>query len=330
MAMQFFSFLLLVSVGDLSFASSSSTSESMKENITLRGRWEIPVFYNLFVNSSSDIPRVKGIVQEQMALVRVKHRVFVQSIGTPMSIPNTTLISHHDQASEMVTLDSLWNYCRKNRRQKVIYLHSKGSFHPHILNDVLRMFLTRGALSKECANLPFTCNVCSSRMSPVPHPHTPGNMWLARCNYVSKLLAPRALQVAMNNVTETQSSCRGTGRYAAEHWVYSHPAARPCDLYTDPAYTWAYKPVPEGDFRKELKPAPRFSLETYDKKGECKKDGLLMQQRLEEYQMLYQTAPTDAWWGWDSFGRLPTDKNIVIRKVENTITINSTTLIVAI
>ena len=24
-------------------------------------------------------------------------------------------------------------------------------------------------------------NVCSSRMTPVPHPHTPGNMWAARC-----------------------------------------------------------------------------------------------------------------------------------------------------
>jgi hypothetical protein len=44
----------------------------------------IPIFYNLFVKSESDIPRVQRIVQEQLAMARRNHRVFVHSIGIPM------------------------------------------------------------------------------------------------------------------------------------------------------------------------------------------------------------------------------------------------------
>ena len=82
--------------------------------------------------------------------------------------------------SEMLTLYSLWRYCKQNIGSKVIYLHSKGSFHPKRSNDLLRNLATRAALSKECSSIPSSCNVCSSRFSPFPHPHSPGNMWLSR------------------------------------------------------------------------------------------------------------------------------------------------------
>ena len=68
---------------------------------------KIPIFYNLFVKSEADIRRVKNLVAEQLALARQKHPVFVHSIGTPMSIPNTTRIAHHKKANEGVTLLSL-------------------------------------------------------------------------------------------------------------------------------------------------------------------------------------------------------------------------------
>jgi hypothetical protein len=219
-----------------------------------------------------------------------------------MHIPETTLIAHHDKASEEVTLHSLWEHCRENPSDKVIYLHSKGSFTVKRENDLLRKFLTQGALSKECADLPLTCNVCSSRMSPIPHPHTSGNMWLARCDYVSKLMDPHTFAAAMKQIgAEVVPWCRGSGRYAAEHWIHSHPAARPCDLHTDPAFVWDYSPLPENEFPMELKPAPRYPLAVYVK-NQCGKDGQLLQQRLDEYQKLYQVAPTGAWWGWDFFG----------------------------
>ena len=96
-------------------------------------------------------------------------------------------MQHYPEGGEDLTYHVLWNYCRNNpyHNAKVVYLHSKGSFHDSSQNTDLRKFITNSALSKECANLPDQCDVCSYRMSPFPYPHTSGNMWLARCDYVT-------------------------------------------------------------------------------------------------------------------------------------------------
>ena len=232
-----------------------------------------------------------------------------------MAIPNTTLLQHLDEGSELVTLTSLWRHCLGNQDDIVVYLHSKGSFHPSAENDQLRRFITRGALSPECASLPSTCDVCASRMSPVPHPHTSGNMFLARCSYVSRLMAPDPFRIAMTRIARSQGvregelPCRGMGRFAAEHWVYSHPDVRPCDLYPDPAYVWRYFPVPSGDFERALSAAPRFNLTTYIIRGAyCSRGhwGQRIEHRLDEYLAVYNMTPTPSWWGWKlyaGFGR---------------------------
>ena len=77
-------------------------------------------------------------------------------------------------------------------KQVVVYVHSKGSYHPHEFQDQWRDYVTAGALSQECRLMPEHCNMCSSRMSPVPYPHSPGNMWAARCGYISELMDPQA------------------------------------------------------------------------------------------------------------------------------------------
>lgn len=112
--------------------------------------------------------------------------------------------------------------------------------------------------------------------------------------------------------TKSQS-CKGTGRYAFEHWIHSHPHDRPCDLYTTINFTWGYDGLPtvlhgddddnddddaEGivvdaaaddgtDRMFELKPAPRFDdLATYDTHPEwCAVPTL--EARLQEYHELY-------------------------------------------
>jgi hypothetical protein len=102
------------------------------------------------------------------------------------------------------------------------------SFTPTPENDLLRRFLTKGALSEECANMPTTCNVCSSRFSPLPHPHTSGNMWAARCDYVSRLIEPKdQFQRAMRQFRNKGSPvCTGRLRYALEHWIHSSPRVK--------------------------------------------------------------------------------------------------------
>ena len=141
-----------------------------------------------------DIAYVQDIVNEQLSqLLQEQNEVFVCSIGAQFEIKSTTLIQHDAASNEIGILALLWQYYKDHpnpayESAKVIYLHSKGSFHPKKENDRLRIFLTCGALSQECSTLPSSdpCNVCSSQMSPVPYPQTSENMWLAKCNYVQK------------------------------------------------------------------------------------------------------------------------------------------------
>ena len=261
----------------------------------------IRVFYNVFTKSEEDIDFVRSLVREQLEYLKPEHEVFVRSIGTKFDIENTTRIQHDDTGDEVGTLSLLWDYCKKNPDKKVAYIHSKGSFHNNDENTKLRKFLTRGALSKECANLPFSCNVCSSRMSPLPHPHTSGNMWLARCDYIKRLKDPYQFETQMSFFGDPDDACVGTGRYAAEHWVHSHPSVMPCDLATDEGYTWNYDNVPDEDFEIELQPAPRFQLKVYEKEGVCPGIGISLNDRLKEYNILYSQNVTESWWGWNFY-----------------------------
>ena len=272
---------------------------------------EVPIFYNLFVSTPSDVSRVRALALEQLSHLRPENKVFVNSIGTPLPLPNTTLLAHHAEASEQVSLRALWNHCREHPNGNVVYMHSKGSFHPNRANDLLRHYMTRGALSKECASLPDFCNTCGSRMSPVPHPHFPGNMWLARCSYVAKLIDPAALADTLarfpTQSDDPNDACRGRGRMALEHWVLSHPDAAPCDLDGDPSYVYGYHDVPSPDgWVPSLAQSPRFELHEYsrhlDELRMCVDrtpvSGTSLSERLVEYQGLYGTMPSAQWWGW--------------------------------
>ncbi|KAL7551470.1 hypothetical protein ACHAWF_016771 [Thalassiosira exigua] len=284
----------------------------------------IPVFYNLFVPSPADASRVSGILDEQLrALNPALHDVAnlsIHSVGHRLpDVPESYLKGHrYEEGGEDRTLHTLWTHCRQASHRDdpnslVVYLHSKGSFHPDPSNDRLRRFLTEGALSRECAALPDECDVCSSRMSPHPHPHAPGNMWLARCPYVSKLRDPYDARDGKlpPPFGGGDDGCRGYGRYFFEHWVHSHPSVRPCDLYPGREYAWAYDDVPDSGFDKELKRAPRFDFDVYadllrKSYWYCREDkspntpGGYLENRRRGYEALYGTKELDeGWYLWD-------------------------------
>jgi hypothetical protein len=285
------------------------------ENITLHEI--VPVFYNLFLSNETDTLRVQRIVNEQLEMSKTYHQFFVHSIGVNMTVPKTVSLKHHDEGSELITLQSLWTYCRKNPQRLVVYLHSKGSYSATASNEKFRRFLTVGALSDKCSNLTTsTCNVCSTRMSPLPHPHVPGNMWSAQCSYIQRLIDPIHFPAHMDkiesrstallpNQPKGEESCLGVGRFAAEHWVLSHPDNKPCDLYTDPSYTWSYGNIPDNlsAHFNQLAKAPRFDLKSYVKKNVCVGRGTVLQKRLNEYMKLYGRVPDELWWGWDFFNK---------------------------
>ncbi|KAG7352387.1 hypothetical protein IV203_008435 [Nitzschia inconspicua] len=274
---------------------------------------KIPIFYNLYVNpdNASDITRVRDLVSEQLAILATERYspIFVQSIGQPMYVPNTMLLGHHPNGTEVLTLHSLWEFCQENYDKTVLYLHSKGSYHPRHENDPLRRFLTFGAVhgtSKQGNKIPDFCDVVSARFSPYPHPHTSGNMWLGRCDYLSKLFNPLEFAAKMEEVPRAPGLKRrfeyylvGRKRFSAEHWVYSHPSVRPCDTYRG-NFSCGYDNLPEQLVEKDfdsIEEAPRFPFKFYRPSDELKPwTGIV--HRWEEYKVLYNETPTESWWGW--------------------------------
>jgi hypothetical protein len=130
-------------------------------------------------------------------------------------------------------------------------------------------------------------------------------MFLARCDYVSKLMDPRLFDHAMVEIHGLRDdSCLGTGRFASEHWIHSHPTVRPCDMYTETDFVWGMPRFPELNIEREkthmdLQPAPRFhNLSSYILKY-CRGIGVSRKARLDEYQRLYNETPAEDWWGWD-------------------------------
>lgn len=280
----------------------------------------IKVFYNVYANPADDaaFQRAKDIVKEQRALLE-HHQVFIRSIGGRFKVDNATHIQHDEEGSEFGTLKLLWDHCLNetdNPNEKVVYLHNKGSFHPKKKNDLLRKWLTRAALSKECATMPSSCNVCSWRFSPLPHPHTSGNMWAARCEYIKKLINPMKFQRKMAQLYKNtgDSSWTGTGRFAAEHWVHSHPSIQACDLSTS-GFLWGYNNIPK--FRDEfvLEAAPRYDWDVFFQPSV--KGQLWMQfahrwaefksLRIAEYKSLYNETPPHYWFGWKFYGENSSD-----------------------
>ena len=300
------------------------TSQEEKKNSSTDND-KITIFCNLFAYETEDIPRVESIFEEQMALWNPKHHktVKVRSLGVPslnLTKP-AMLLQHHEKGSEIITLNALWEYCQDYPHQKVIYLHSKGSFHAGRQNDNLRRFVTRAALSTECANhdvyyLPpsaTTCNVCAVRISPFPHLHAPGNMWLATCSNLRQLLQPAHFRDAMGGLNNNDDDkCAGAGRFAAEHWILAHPHARPCDLYAKPHYIFGYKRVPTVwafEANLELAAAPRFGFDTYVKPNFCthRYNGNLV---VEEFRRICNMTPAADWWGWKWFNLTNSSKSM--------------------
>eukprot|EP00536_Pseudo-nitzschia_multiseries_P005325 jgi/Psemu1/285692/fgenesh1_pg.99_\ len=315
------------------------------EHRTNEKKNQIPIFYNLYVANATDIPRIQQLVSEQLSMrdPEIHTPVYVTTIGTyiddsmlesfvygsgyqPKKKDDIVRLGHHHEGNELLSLESLWEHCSKDEHieEAVIYLHSKGSHTNTMENTQLRFFLTAGALSRDCADGLFTsdavatennqedyrCNVCSTRFSPLPHPHTSGNMWAARCDYVSKLFQPSKFQQRMRRFHPPGSTpaCVGRQRWAAEHWVHSHPTLEPCDLYSSQEFLFNYEHLPDltsvADVRKvlygegnqnrgsrsmmKLQSAPRFDLEIFSSSGVCKDTGVgTLDMRLKEARVLY-------------------------------------------
>ncbi|CAB9503363.1 expressed unknown protein [Seminavis robusta] len=286
----------------------------------------VTVFYNLFIQDESDVSRVTTFVREQLAPFvssKIFGAIYIKSIGVPVKTTLLELqdhfsktpaaaagieIQHFEKGDESRSLHDLWSFCRSNSThpdQVVAYLHSKGSFTPDPANNLLRRYLTKAVLTPECAQMPKDkCNVCSARFSPLPHPHTGGNMWTARCDYIAQLADPSTFIDTMGGYFAGHSSaesshCLGTDRYALEHWVHAHPDVQPCDVDGSSSFLYGYHAIPTS-FTVDLQQAPRIPLSQYPETA-CNDFGLEVEDRIAEYYYLYEKLPPNTWFGWRLF-----------------------------
>jgi hypothetical protein len=115
-------------------------------------------------------------------------------------------------------------------------------------------------------------------------------MWLAHCGYVQNLIDPIQFEDIMNTVKWSNNSantskkqrlnrrngyCVGRDRYAAEHWIYSHPSVKPCDVHPDIRYLAGYGAPNNADqIEWDLKLGLRYNMSTfnrfYGRSGEAK------------------------------------------------------------
>jgi len=283
------------------------------------------VFYHILQDNGN---LVRRIWREQMKTIRTLgsnvSNVFYTTVGgeadRSYGCQFCHMARHWQHGSENYTLQLLYDHCSTRPSETVAYIHTTGSLHPSAENDAMRRFATLGALSEPCLNLPPSCNICATRFSAAPHHHVPGNMWVARCSYIRRLIPPLVFAVAVDQVEKSFSEidlascspfCRresgrgldwkiGSGRYAAEHWVASHPAARPCDVYAG-AYVTGYDLIPRGKWTPKLSSAPRLPLSFHT--GGNITSGI-WSLRLMVWNKLYNSSPEGDHWAnmYNGFG----------------------------
>ena len=213
-------------------------------------------FYNMF---ESDADNFNRITQEQIKFIDASNLPF-KSISYTYFGPraNTYLVPSHKPywtrseksnltGNEGVTLQTLYEHCLDHQNDQVIYFHSKGTYHNNHENDILRQNLMKALSACYSTKALHTNDICGLRMSPLPYSQYSGNMWLASCQYIVKLIPPSKFEAAMNAVSIP--SCpdwiSGQNRYAYEHWVVSHPSVTASDvLPSSEPYAWAYKNLP--------------------------------------------------------------------------------------
>ncbi len=300
------------------------------------------IFYNIYINASQPENGIR-IIQEQ---TRQIFQYFTNNATTDDETPvlyynligtnytqrfcpdnvTCTLLNFYEQAHEEVTLQSVHDYCTANPHNFVYYLHNKGSLTATGYREQQRRSNTDMVMSPTSRALllehPYHCNVVGVTWEPYPYWHFDGNFWLAKCNYVRKLLPPQVFQTIRSNIFRrllhpnhklpaspfyclaaflfaTRHHWRtieevprriqqavGAGRYSNERWISSHPDVVPCDTLDSAFRTTA------SDFTSQTR-------QIQGKRGmRYKYEWFRMHGRLYEFYQLYGRIPSNTSFFW--------------------------------
>lgn len=324
------------------------------------------IFYNIYIpNNEMGQENAMRIVREQMNQIKAvfapRHahtnatlHLFYTTLGEPYVLTSmrmqgmcggltekaqkeTTgihlgcqLLEHVDQGTEVITLGHMHTFCREHPTSRVVYLHNKGSFHYHEWNENWRPLLTHAAISDQLClrdgSDSTDCNVCGLNFYTEWTPFFPGNMFMAQCSYVRKLIPPQQFERRMEQAIETVMQLRlqgqlltsllddrkdrfGLDRYSSEHWIGSHPDLRPCDC--DPTkYMWTYllKRKKPDELAWAIAPrakgspdgvSPHMKTLHTNKDLRIREYFLLAGNLIKWFSLYNQAPPPDSWaWTW--------------------------------
>jgi hypothetical protein len=235
-----------------------------------------------------------------------------------------------ETGNEVDTLQMLYEYCQdpthnnKDEEQLVTYMHNKGSFHATQHNENTRRTATKAALdcrvemTNQAEVVPY--NACAGTLVILPQYLCNANMWTAKCSYIRNLLPPKKYAQAMDrfyNATILHPKLRkskkyaclqpihwkenhlGTGRYAYERWIWSHPDVVPADVIPFKKINFTeFPPVWKPKLGRSLKGSPiRMGLN----RGFGLSSFARLEGRLLEWNYLYHKEPANASWIWDYY-----------------------------
>jgi hypothetical protein len=180
------------------------------------------VFYNLYVTPNNTVAarRAGNVVHEQFAALGNSSltrngpvSVYVNTIGQSIRVAKAcgrnklecaVMRAYEPGKFEDVTLTEMHSFCQHYPTYTVIYLHSKGTFHPvetpYLSQSAWRTHMTRAIVHDDCLQSPSNdpvCDACGLVALPFPTLHFPGNFFTARCEYIRKLLPPTEFRIAI-------------------------------------------------------------------------------------------------------------------------------------
>jgi hypothetical protein len=233
-----------------------------------------------------------------------------------------------DRNYEGETLRQLHRFCQQYPTHRVSYMHTQGPM--QLRNQAGNAELIRHmsmAVTNELCLQPEseTCNVCGLIFYTLWTFFFPGNMFVASCEYVNRLLPPAEFEDQMKafvgklllqrvrsqvttNLFPDRMDYFGLDRYGIDHWIGSHPSLKPCDLSNSwhgleywredrPAsvFNWSMAPRQNGAPFDLWRSTERQVL---DSESLRRREYFFLAGQLSKWYMLYNEAPSPFSWTW--------------------------------
>ncbi len=151
------------------------------------------VFYNTYQNPN-DTSIARDIIYYQLKTINksplANSTVYYSRLGDLTQFPMIKCLNEgrrtcielvaKEKGDEIETIQPLYEYCVQNHNDRVVYMHSKGSFTRSKSNRILMKILMKAITSEDCLlemgrTNGYDCNTCSTQFNGFPV-HYPGNM----------------------------------------------------------------------------------------------------------------------------------------------------------